>query len=85
MAALTVNPRLQGFNEITASGTLLYFYGHPVPDNVKAVTHWYDVESGGTWIGWVTKSGHKDKHLIPEEGNTHENILALLVMMRMTG
>lgn len=66
------------------SGQMSHLFGEPIPDNIVRVDHWYDVMEHGVWIGWITKTGLKDKFLLrnPVE---REQVVALIVMMRMSG
>jgi hypothetical protein len=72
----------------SSSKTQATVFGYPIPENVRAVDHAFNVASGDVTIGWTTekfslheRTWHKMDISMPV---TEEKILALLVAMKLS-
>ena len=61
-------------------------FGYPIPDNVKAVDHAYDVLTDGVRVAWETYSAPKESwhHMTLKRPITEEQITALIVAMKLS-
>jgi hypothetical protein len=62
-------------------------FGYPIPDNVKAVDHSYDVLTDCVRVAWATYSDPQVKlwhQMTLERPITEEQITALIVAMKLS-
>lgn len=62
-------------------------FGYPVPKNIRAVDHSFDVVREGVTIAWATYGDPQDKpwhHMEVSMPITEEQITALLVAMKLS-
>lgn len=84
MAVTTLTNEFPTWNGYSNKPSL---FGYPIPDNVKAVDHSYDVLTDGVRVAWATYTDPQGKlwhNMTLERPITEEQITALIVAMKLS-
>ncbi len=84
---MAVTTRINEFPTWNGYSNKPSLFGYPIPDNVKAVDHSYDVLTDGVRVAWATYTDPQEKlwhYMTLERPITEEQITALIVAMKLS-